>query len=74
MPDHDECEHDAEFTDLVDELVTAYLLRTGCIMGALVTVHAELTDDVFTLQVGTGRDAAAFMQAAQLARDAARGL
>ena len=75
----DECGHGwdpgprTEFTDLVDELVGAYLARTGCTMGALVTVHAEIIDDVFTLQIGTGRDAAAFMQAAQVARDAVRG-
>lgn len=80
MPDkpcgHDECDHgpDEAFAAMVDELVTVYGVRTRLLPGVTLTVHAEITDEVFTLQIGTGRDAAAYMAAAQLARDVMRGL
>lgn len=59
---------DTEFTALVDELVAGYCLRTGVTPGALVTVHAAHDHGVFTLQIGVGRDAAAWLALAQQAR------
>lgn len=64
---------DTEFTALVDELVAAYCLRVGVPMGSIVTVHAKLDHDVFLLQVGVGRDAAAWLALEQANREQAKG-
>lgn len=49
------------FAALVDDLVRYYCHETGVEPGAMVTVHADISDDVFTLQVGVGEDAAAWL-------------
>jgi len=49
------------FTTLVDELVYHYCHASGVDVGALVTVHADNAGGVFTLQIGVGEDAAAWL-------------
>jgi hypothetical protein len=58
------------FTELVDELVYHYCHRAGVAPGAIVTVHADNSDDVFTLQIGVGEDAAAWLTLADEQRQA----
>lgn len=58
------------FTALIDELVYHYCHRAGVAPGAIVTVHADNSDDVFTLQIGVGRDAAAWLALQQQQRTA----
>lgn len=56
------------FAALVDELVYHYCHRAGVAEGATVTVHADSTDGVFTLQIGVGQDAAAWLTLQHLGR------
>ena len=58
---HGPDERHEPFTTLVDELVLHYCHRTEVPEGAPVTVHADNADGVFTLQIGVGEDAAAWL-------------
>jgi hypothetical protein len=49
------------FAALVDELVYHYCHKSGVDVGETVTVHADISDGLFTLQIGVGEDAAAWL-------------
>lgn len=51
----------APFAELVNELVYHYCHRAGVAEGAPVTVLADNADGVFTLQIGVGEDASAWL-------------
>jgi len=59
---------DCPFPGMVVDLVRLYCDRMGVPPGELVTIHAEDGPDVFTLQIGIGRDGAAWLTLAQQMR------